>query len=65
MPNHPFLGVHRVTPLMIHRIFYCNLDGIKVAAGEVHWKGKEERVCFWTCPPAGRYGAAVANKGIS
>lgn len=28
-------------------IFYCNLDGIEVAAGGAHWKGKDERVGVW------------------
>lgn len=65
MPNHPFLGVHRVTSAMLYWIFYCNLDGVKVAAGEVHWKGKNEQVCIRTCTPAGRYGAFVANEDLS
>lgn len=28
-------------------IFYCNLDGIEVAAGGAHWKGKDERAGVW------------------
>lgn len=37
-------GVHSVTFPMAFWIFYCNLVGIEVAAGGVHWKGKDEQV---------------------
>lgn len=37
-------GFPSVTSPMAFGIFYCNLVGIEVAAGGVHWKGKDKRV---------------------
>lgn len=48
---------------MVYGIFYCSLCSVKVAAGQVHWKGKSEWVRFRMSPPAGRNGAGAVVTG--